>query len=263
MSRQAACNGEIEQWRGYRGAAPEVKKRQDSASEDLQWLCRSLLRQSFQGLHNAEIDACFYPYIGLTHTIRRKDSAWMIRVSDHCRHAPAVILEAIIMMLGCKIMRRTPQRKHVQAYAQFRKNPQIMDAVRERRLHKGKKYMAGETGRCHSLREIYQELNDRYFNNQIEINRIGWGFRKSRARLGHYDPVHHTITLSPLLDSAAVPRYVVCYILYHEMLHAIFEADSSGWLQRHHPAEFRRAEKAYPDYAKARKFLRDYGSRLR
>jgi predicted metal-dependent hydrolase len=221
------------------------------------------LRQNFPALRNADIDASFYPYVGLTHTIRRKGCKWIVRISDHCRHAPVAILESIIMMLGCKIMRRSPSRTHAQAYAQFRNNPHILESVRERRMSKGKKQIAGEHGRYHSLRELYKELNESYFNDQIEIHKIGWGLRKSRARLGHYDPVHHTITLSPLLDSAAVPRYVVRYIVYHEMLHAVFEGHASGRARRHHPAEFRRAERSYPDYAKARKFLQDHGNKLR
>jgi predicted metal-dependent hydrolase len=134
--------------------------------------------------------------------------------------------------------------------------------VRERRLRKGRKNIAEEAGKHHALGEIYQELNHRYFSNQIEINRIGWGLRNSRQRLGHYDPVHHTITLSPVLDQPGVPKFVVRYIVYHEMLHAVFESTSSRGLQRHHPSEFRRAEKAYPDFAAAKDFLREYCSRL-
>jgi predicted metallopeptidase len=87
--------------------------------------------------------------------------------------------------------------------------------------------------------------------------------RRSRGRLGHYDPVHNTITLSPVLDEAGVPRFVVRYIVYHEMLHAIFESTCSGGIKRHHTSEFRRAEKAYPEFAAARDFLREYGGRRR
>ena len=106
--------------------------------------------------------------------------------------------------------------------------------------------------------EVYEELNARYFNNQIEIGRIGWGLRKSRVRLGHFDPVHHTITLSPILDSPGVPKFVVCYIIYHEMLHAVFEDTSSHGRRKYHTREFRQAEKSYPDFAKAKEFLKDF-----
>ena len=204
------------------------------------------------------VDACFYPYIGLTHTIRRKGSTWMIRISDHCRHAPRPVLEAIVMILACKVMRKKPRRKFLQTYELFRKDPSLSEAVRERRILKGRKHITGDVGEYHSLLEIYRDINGRYFNNQIEIGRIGWGLRRSWSRLGHYDPVHHTITLSPVLDSLTVPRFVVGYIVYHEMLHAIFEDAPSGGVRKHHPPEFHRAERAYPDFDGAKIFLREY-----
>jgi predicted metal-dependent hydrolase len=208
-----------------------------------------------------EVDACFYPYIGLTHTIRRKSATWIVRISDHCRHASSPVLEAIVRILASKIMRRRPRPKYLQTYELFRNDPWIKEAVRERRLRRGRKHIAEESGTHHSLRELYRELNDRYFNNQIEIHKIGWGLRRSRLRLGHYDPVHHTITLSPMLDAPDVPQFVVRYIVYHEMLHAVFESTAAGRIIRHHTSEFRRAEKAYPDFETAKKFLGEYCAR--
>ncbi len=205
-----------------------------------------------------EIVASFYPYIGLTHTIRRKKNKWLVRISDHCRNAPPSVLEAIVTILACKVLRKQPSRQAVEAYEMFREHPHTADIVRARRLLRGRKAIGGYEGKHHSLREIYREINGRYFHNQVEIRAIGWGMRPSRSRLGHYDPVHHTITLSPVLDSPAIPRYVTCYIVYHEMLHAVFEGASAAGPKRLHPPEFRRAERAYPDYARAKRFLSEF-----
>lgn len=229
---------------------------QDTAA--LQRLCKFLLPTAFAPFRDAAIEAFFYPYIGLTHTIRRKKSGWLIRISDHCRNAPDRVLEAVILLLGCKVMRRKPRQEWVRAYDAFRKEPRVADGVRQRRLRKGRKILRANTGRYYSPRDIYVELNSRYFNNQIEIGAIGWGPRESRRRLGHYDPVHHTIALSPVLDSPQVPEYVVRYIVFHEMLHALFQETSSRRPWRHHPPEFRGAERAYPDYSKARVFLEGF-----
>ena len=235
----------------------------DGSLSELQWLCRSVLRDAFPDFRNVDIDAVFYPYIGLTHTIRRKGAGWSVRLSDHCRHAPRQVLESIILILGCKVMRRRPRQECLRTYELFRRDPGIEEAVRERRSRKGRKHLGGEAGRHHSLEKIYRELNGIHFNNQIEIARIGWGLRRSRKRMGHYDPAHHTITLSPVLDAPGVPEYVVQYIVYHEMLHAVFEHAPARGRRRHHTAEFRRAEEAFPRSASAKKFLGEYCSRLR
>jgi hypothetical protein len=243
-------------------AQSKSKQPEDRNLTELRWLCSSVLRDTFPIFRNAEIDACFYPYIGLTHTIRRKGRGWMVKISDHCRLAPRQVLEAVIMILGCKVMRRRPLQEYLRIYELFRNDPGIAAAVRERRIRKGRKHIASEAGRYYSLEAIYRELNSAYFNSQIDIARIGWGFRRSRRRMGHYDPAHHTITLSPVLDAPGVPGFVVRYIVYHEMLHAVFEATSAGVRKRHHHAEFRRAERAYPDFARAKKFLARMSGRL-
>ena len=241
----------------------KTKGQEDKNLAELRWLCSSVLRNAFPMFRDAEIDACFYPYIGLTHTVRRKGSGWIVKISDHCRQAPREVLEAVIMILGCKVMRRRPLQEYLRIYELFRNDPGIAAAVRERRIRKGRKHIAGEAGRYYSLETIYRELNSAYFNNQVDIAKIGWGLRRSRSRLGHYDPAHHTITLSPMLDAPGVPGFVVRYIAYHEMLHAVFEDTSAGGRKRYHHAEFRRAERAFPDFIRAKKFLGEYCRKLR
>jgi hypothetical protein len=231
-------------------------KEQEDANVQLQWICRSVLNSISPTFREMDIDASFYQYIGLTHTIRRKGKQWVVRISDHCRLAPAHVLESIIVILGYKVLRRKPPRRSIEIYDSFRKAPSIESAVSKRRLIKGRKHFAAETGKHHSPGALYRELNGSYFAGQIEIQKIGWSRRNSWSRLGHYDPLHQTITLSPVLDSPKVPDFVVRYLVYHEMLHAVFQNP-----HRHHPPEFRKAERAYPDYERAKKFLREFCAR--
>ena len=222
---------------------------------ELQLICRSMLPAMSATFRDVEIIAGFYPYIGLTHTIRRRDSAWVIRISDHCALAPRTVLESIVTLLGCKVLRRKPPSEALRLYEQFRRDPEVERQVRMRRLQRGRKQIVDPRGRHHSLADIYHELNRLYFNRQVDIRNLGWGARRSWSRLGHYDPVHHSITISPVLDSPKVPRMVVSYLLYHEMLHTLFDDTRGGVRKRHHTPEYYRAERAFPHYAAARSFL--------
>jgi len=224
-------------------------------AEELEAICRSILQSAFPAFRGVDIAVHFHPYVGLTHTLRRSDAGWALRISDHCRHAPSEVLESIALILGCKVMRRKPPRQSLEIYQRFRLDPAVASAVRSRRKRKGRKQFSNGAGTYHSPEKIYDEMNGRYSNGQIEVSRIGWGLRRSMGRLGHYDPVHHTITLSPVLDSPSVPSFVVRYIVYHEMLHALIGDRPVQEPRRHHPPEFRRMERAYPDYAEAREFL--------
>jgi hypothetical protein len=244
--------------RELRRSASENGLQNDKDSEQFQEYCRNVLRSASAAFQDADIHVAFYPYIGLTHTLRRTSKGWMLRISDHCRNAPSQVIKSIVLILGYKVMRRKPPRKSRDIYERFRMDPEVESAVRKRREEKGRKLFSNSEGNHHSLKDLYDKLNERYFNGQIEINRIGWGQRKGRGRLGHYDPIHHTITLSPSLDSSKVPSFVVQYIVYHEMLHALFGKMDNQNSQRHHPREFKHAEKAYPDFARANEFLEKF-----
>jgi hypothetical protein len=222
-------------------------------SSDLQAICCAVLPALSGSFRRDRISARFYPYIGMTHTIRRRGSAWMIRISDHCRQAPRDVLEAIVLLLAHKVLRRKPPDRASRIFERYRRDPEVEGRVQARRFEQGRKNIRGTRGKYHELKEIYGEVNATYFNGQVEVRRLGWGSRRSWCRLGHYDPVHNTITVSPVLDSFKVPRMVVSYLLYHEMLHTLF-TDSAGG-RRHHTAEFNRAERAFPSYPEARKFL--------
>jgi len=226
-----------------------------SEPTELQALCRSVLRTCSGPFRDRDVTAEFFPYIGLTHTIRRRGSGWVIRISDHCRNAPQDVLESVILLLACKILRRKPPDRALHVYDRFRQLPEIVRQVQERRLRRGRKQIEDAQGRHHSLDAIYRELNAAYFNNQVDIRRLGWGARKSWGRLGHYDPTHHTITISPVLDSPKVPKAVVSYLLYHEMLHTLFDASAGRTRKRHHTPAFNRAERAFPRYEAVKKFL--------
>ena len=227
-------------------------------TSELEAICRSTLHGLSGSFRDKEIVAEFYPYIGMSHTIRRHGSCWRIRISDHCRLAPPIVLQSIASLLACKVLRRKPPSQALRIYELYRRTPEVEQGVKARRLQRGRKRIAGSRGRYHSLDEIASELNRRYFHTQVEVQKLGWGARRSWGRLGHYDPVHHTITISPVLDSPRVPRYAVAYLVYHEMLHTLFDSSRANLRERHHTAEFRTAEKAFPQYLEARRFLNHF-----
>ncbi len=110
-------------------------------------------------------------------------------------------------------------------------------------------------GRFYDLREFYQELNEEYFNNMINAA-ITWGASNSRCvvrkrTLGSYSERSHTIRINPVLDKRTVPRSVVAYVVYHEMLHAAIGVSRQGGRRSVHSREFRKRERLFKDYEKA------------
>ena len=112
-------------------------------------------------------------------------------------------------------------------------------------------------GAAHDLMALAAAVNAAHFAGQCTAV-ITWGraaapsARRRSIVLGSYHQGHNLIRLHPALDRSFVPAYVVCGVIFHEMLHeAIGFGEASGRRQLHPPA-FVARERAYPDYARCR-----------
>jgi len=82
-----------------------------------------------------------------------------------------------------------------------------------------------------------------------------WAQLPTRRKLAHYDAIADEIVVSPTLDDARVPEYVMRFVVYHELLHKAIGVRSVNGRRRVHTAAFRRAESRFPNAASARTFL--------
>lgn len=120
-----------------------------------------------------------------------------------------------------------------------------------------------QQGRHFDLAALYAEVNRACFNGTVKAH-ITWGQnpqgrrRRRSIRLGSYQPAQQVIRIHPLLDQGFVPRYVVRYIVFHEMLHALLGIEESETGRRRvHPPRFVAIERTYQDYARACAWIDD------
>ena len=110
-------------------------------------------------------------------------------------------------------------------------------------------------GRYHDLSDIYESVNNKYFDQKIS-SPITWGMKRSRGytrkrTLGSYSRHTNIIRISPLLDKNTVPKYFIAFVVYHEMLHADMGVLEKNGRRSCHTKEFRKREKLFEDYDKA------------
>lgn len=110
-------------------------------------------------------------------------------------------------------------------------------------------------GEQFDLSALFDELNARYFLRRLRKPQLGWSTRAWRRQFGAYDPGPNQILLNKRMDRPEIPRYVVEYVLYHEMLHVKHPTRKSGCSLLSHSPEFRAEEKLFPEYERARKAL--------
>ncbi len=118
-------------------------------------------------------------------------------------------------------------------------------------------------GRTLDLRELRDEINQRYFGGELEVH-VTWGRAPSRGRrrkrsysvrLGTYSDRDRVVRIHRCLDRTDVPRYVVESVVYHEMLHAAVPPAKKNGRRRIHTPEFRRRERLFPHYERAERWL--------
>jgi predicted metal-dependent hydrolase len=126
-----------------------------------------------------------------------------------------------------------------------------------------------QQGRHFELAALYAEVNRACFNNAVKAH-ITWGQnphgrrRRRSIRLGSYQPAQQVIRIHPLLDQAFVPRYVVRYIVFHEMLHALLGIEEAETGRRRvHPPRFVAMERTYHDYERACAWIDDHANMSR
>lgn len=128
-----------------------------------------------------------------------------------------------------------------------------------------------EQGVHHDLKAYLRKVADTYFGGYADV-RIGWtrlNRRKTRRRsrtvsraLATYSYEDRTIRVSPILDAANVPSYVVEWIIYHELLHHVLPVKQVGGKNQYHTAQFRALERAFKDFERAKKWEAEHLEQL-
>lgn len=114
-------------------------------------------------------------------------------------------------------------------------------------------------GTVHDLAEIYETVNVRYFGAKLDL-RITWFGRgsipRTRILYGSYRHDRKEVRVNRILDQERVPRSVVEFIVYHEMLHHVLppKRGKNGRRSIHHRA-FKEREQEFEDFAEAKFFL--------
>ena len=179
---------------------------------------------------------------------RMREGVLCIRLHRMFLKADSRVIDEICLFLKNRRNRMTLFRKFI------RENREQLSKKQPNRV------MVKTAGKFHDLRELYDEVNKEYFEGMI-ASVITWGARSPRyavrkRTLGSYSDRSNTIRINPVLDKSSVPRCVVAFVVYHEMLHAAMGVAMQGKRRSVHPREFRRREKLFAEYEKARAWER-------
>lgn len=203
-----------------------------------------------------ELKVEFFAFANVNNTIRLRNGRLLVRLSDVLEGAPDSVLRAIAHILLAKMYRQPIDRSHAARYRKYVGSHDIVRKAHLVRQIRGRKRLRPARGHFYDLDLIFEELNTRFFHGLMARPRMSWSQTKTRRILGHYDPAHNAIIISRIFDHPAMPRYVLDYIVYHEMLHLKHPVRLRGSRRCVHSAEFQAEEKLFPGVKEANAFLK-------
>ena len=224
--------------------------------EGLLELFQDTYRELRPGYAPPELKIDFYAFANVNNTIRLRNGRLLVRLSDLLEGAPEAVLRAIAHILLAKMYRRPIDPAQSARYRKYVGSHDIVRKAHLVRQIRGRKLLRSARGHFYDLDAIFEELNTRFFHGLMARPRMSWSQTKTRRILGHYDPAHNAIVISRIFDHPAIPRYVLEYIVYHEILHLKHPVRLRGSRRCVHSAEFNAEEKLFPHATEANTFLK-------
>jgi predicted metal-dependent hydrolase len=204
----------------------------------------------------------FYPYVGINNRIRLRGETILVRISDVLRDAPLEIHQALAEILLRKLYRKKIPADVSKTFNDFVKQTEIRQKSTATRKERGRKILRGAQGKHYDLDEIFNLLNEMYFENLIPKPALTWSTKSTYRMLGHYDPTHQAISISQSLDDPRVPSIVIGYVVYHEMLHIKHPTRFENGRRYSHTPAFRRDEREYLYFEEAESWIENHWGEL-
>ncbi len=202
-----------------------------------------------------EIAISFYPYVGINHTIRIRDSKIFVRIGEICREMSLGSHKGLAYILLGKLLRKKIPTGAREVYSKYVKTTEIREKATDNKRAKGRKVVTTSKGSVYDLDEIFADLNSKYFGNSIPEPALTWSAKKTYRILGHHDATHDHIAISRSLDTRDTPRYVVEYVVFHEMLHIHHPTKHVNGRRYNHTAAFKRDERKFTYYDQAESWI--------
>ena len=204
----------------------------------------------------------FYPYVGINHTIRIREGGVFVRIGEICREMPLASHKGLAYILIGKLLRKKIPTGAREVYSKYVKTTEIREKATENKRAKGRKVVTTSKGVVYDLDEIFADLNTKYFGDEILKPALTWSAKKTYRILGHHDATHEHIAISKSLDTRDTPRYVVEYVVFHEMLHIHHPTKHVNGRRYNHTAAFKRDERTFAYHTQTESWYELNGRRL-
>ena len=217
------------------------------------------LTETFRAVNSkvaaGRVTASYHAYKELKHTWRHRDGVLVFRVSDYMRHSPEDVLESLAWYLICRARSVACPEAMAEQYIRHVRSGSFWSDRRDLYMSRARNLAFRPKGNERDLEAVFDYVNACYFDGAVERPALAWVSESPRTRVGYFHAPLGILAVNRALDSARVPRYVLEFVVYHELLHGVLDVDDGLARRVRHSSEFRRREQAFARYEEAQTWL--------
>ena len=206
-------------------------------------------------------------YSELKHFWRTNGSGIEFVISDYMIDAPEDVMLSLANYLVDRSLHGSVNRTHEDRYLDYVHSKEFWSRNRSMYLSRSKNLILESKGACHDLGTVFDYVNSNYFDSRIEVPVLAWTKESPRSRVGYYFGAIGLLAVNKVLDTKAVPRFVLEFVMYHELLHHVDSISGRPVRRVRHTREFRAQERRFSSYVEAEQWLsrivREQGSKNR
>ncbi|MGI5964907.1 MAG: hypothetical protein ACOX8L_03535 [Candidatus Methanomethylophilaceae archaeon] len=199
-------------------------------------------------------EAEFAPFANFKTRWHNRGRSFVYEVTDYLSGAPDSVLFAYTDAVVAKSAGY--RKEYGYEYHRWISSPEFIEENRPSYIARSRNITRSPEGTHRSLYDSLDRLISSGFldGSVLRDSYFTWTKRPGYTKVGSCNTVFRVVSVSSSLDSEDVPEEVLDYVVYHECLHL-----SGGYRpgKRPHDREFRMAEREFPYWKKAEKFLCD------
>lgn len=201
------------------------------------------------------VSAQYHPYAELKHTWSRRQGSVSFRISDYMDSAPEDVTEAMAWYLLCKAFGKRCPEGMAGRYLEHARSRELWGPKKPVYVTRARNLSFRPVGSARDLGTVFDYVNSCYFGGSIRRPDLAWAKESPSVRLGFYFEPLDILAANRALDSEKVPRYVLEFVVYHELLHGVLGAKGPPTRRVHHTKEFRELERRFSVYEDAEAWL--------
>lgn len=214
-----------------------------------------IFRQVGKQLSADRVSAEYHPYGELKHTWRQRQSTVSFRISDYMDSALEEVTEALAWYLLCRAYGKRCPDGMAEMYLGYARSREMWGPKKKIYIVRARNLSFRPVGAAHDLGTVFDYVNSYYFEGAIRRPDLAWAKESPSKRLGFYFEPLDILAANRVLDSEKVPRYVLEFVVYHELLHGVLDAKGTPTRRVNHTREFRAREKEFSMYDEAEAWL--------